>query len=519
MASSGSAPKAARRRLPARTKRLVRDLKKDDFRIHPGYPRLSAKDACAKSYPPLHSCWGNNPVSPYVIPVVKAWPHEQVGPTPANAFGRVRSGYTPLPRLGPREAIVLYGKMPPPGKHMSVTSYVWSQPGHWKAKDYNKWANTSDRPYPMQYMFSTIPANDPKAGRTFSFSSLGDSLNNIIMQRRSGSPFGKKRYFIITPSATTHRAVRRALQAQGVPRSHIFTEQIPSRDKYGPIGPLGMGKDALDFLTFFRYAIPDNPQAANEWWANPPLTVMRVRAPSSLGRVQRYGRLTYGKRTARSEGHLADDLRSLVNAVCDRTSTSLHLTSADCAQPPPASSFVPATIDDFGWTGPYCRKINGWCGDQSDAGLYGTKPLPLDSGQIYAVVDTLATETRNAIYVGLSVNDASTFLAPTGVTDATLKGSADGYAAAVGHTSKFFVHHFTRKCGVLKGLLGNRLSQDCTRITKKMVPPKGDTSAPGHPALKGKFMAGLRDFIEPGTTRGPDTSKLLRPRILKFTKP
>lgn len=495
---------------------LTRDLRASGFRVNPGYPMLWSQEACQQYlYPAFKTCFGNNPVSPYVIPVVKAWPNEHVGPSRPNAFGKVRPGYTPFYRLDPREALVFYGKMPPPGKFMGLQTFEWSQPGHWKTEDFRKWAHTPDRPYPMQYLFETIPPDDPKADRTLSWTSLGDSVNDVVMRRQSGDPWGRTRYFITTPSATTDQAVRRALEAQGVSSSHIFTEKIPSRDELGRIGPLGMGKNAIDFYTFFRYAIPDDQVAAQRWFARPPLTVLRVRAPSGLGPVQRYGMLTYGKRTAQSEAYLAGDLRDLVQAVCDRVRRSARLRSADCAQPPPDSSFVPDPAQDYGWNAPYCRKTHMFCGDQHDAGLYWTKPLPLDAGQVYAVVDTLATETGNATYVGLGVNDASRFLSPTGVTDATLKGSAHGYAATVEHPGKFFVHYFTRSCAVLEGLPGR--PQNCTEITPQMVPPKGITNAPGHPSLRGMFWPGLRDYIAPGTEYGPDTSKLLRPRILTFT--
>ncbi len=496
------------------TKGLVADLRKRGFEVNPGYPILYATDACPKyTYPALHDCFGNNPASPYVIPVVKAWPNEYLGPTPANVFGKVRPGYTPLPRMDPRDAIVIYGTMPPPGKYMSVQTWVWSQPGHWMTKDYKKVASTPNRPIPMQYLFTTIPPNRPNANRVFSFSTLGDVVNNVVMQRQSGYSFGKKRYLILTASATTDHAVRHALQARGVPGRDIFTTQIPSRDKYGPIGPLGMGKNSLDFNTFFRYAIPDNPTAAKKWWANPPLTVLRVRAPSSLGPVRRYGLLTYGKRTAHSEAYLAHDLQNLEDAVCNRASSTAHLQSTNCTHP----LRMVETVDELGWSGPYCRSIKMFCGDQQEAAWFIVKPLPLDSGRVYAVLDTLATETHNATYVGLGVNDASTYLSPAGVLDTTLKGSADGYANTVKNTGKFFVHYFTRDCNSLGKLLDR--SQDCTPITDQMVPPKKDTSAQGHPALKGMFIPALRDYIEPGTTLGAKTSKLLTPRILAFTQP
>lgn len=499
--------------------KVVTDLLRTrGFRVNPGYPMLWGQGACAKYlYPALQTCLGNNPVSPYVMAVVKAWPNEHVGPSPPNTFGQVRRGFTPFYRLSPREAIVIYGKMPPPGKFMGWQAFVWSQPGHWTAKDYNRWARTPNRPYPMQYLFATIPAGDPKAKRTMSWSSFGDSVNNVVMQRRSGDPWGRYRYFVITPSATTDRAVRSALRALGVSNRNVFTEPIPRRDALGTIGPLGLGKNAIDFYTFFRYALPADPTAAQKWWADVPLTVMRVRAPASLGPVRRYAKAKYGKRTARSEEYLAGDMERLLTAVCSEVTSTAQLQSPDCAQPPPASSRVPDPADDYGWNAAYCRKVHMWCGDISDAGLLWTGPLPLDGGQVYAMVDTLATETGNATYVGLGVNDASTFLSPTGVTDATLKGSADRYGPLVGHPDKFYVHYFTRTCDRLGPMLGARLKLDCTEISPDMVPPMGGSAAFGHPALRGAFWPGLRDYIAPGTAHGPDTSKLLRPRILTFS--
>jgi hypothetical protein len=82
---------------------------------------------------------------------------------------------------------------------------------------------------------------------------------------------------------------------------------------------------------------------------------------------------------------------------------------------------------------------------------------------------------------------------------------------------KFYVHYFTRDCRVLEGLPG--LPDSCTEVTPDMVPRKEDTTVAGHPELRGMFWPGLREYIAPGTAHGPDTSKLLRPRILTFTTP
>lgn len=506
------------------TKTLVGDLLASGFQVNPGYPMVLAPDACENyTYPLLKTCFGNNPAGGYATAVVKAWPHEEVGPTSPDVLGRVDPGYTSTYRLGVRDAVVFYGQMPPPGRYMGWQTFQWSQPGRWKAKDYNQVASIPNRPWPMQYRFHTIPPNDPNANRVFSQASLGDIVNNVVMERQSGDSWGKNRYFITTPSETTDQAVRSALHALGVPDDDILTEQIPSRDAYGPIGPLGMGKNAIEFWSTFRYAIPDDPAAAEQWWKTLPLTVLRVRAPSSLGPAQRYGMLTFEEQTTPNpEGYLKGDMQDLVNAVCQRTSSILGLRSADCTQPPPASSIMVNQYRDYGWTGPYCRSLHMWCGDQNDIGAGTIRPLPLDSAEVYAVVSTLGTATGNATYVGLGVNDASTFFAPTGVNDLKLTGSADQYAATVNNADKFFVHYFTRKCETaeMEALVGkNRLDKDCTSISDGMVPPKSDTAALGDPALHGMFFPILRDYIAPGTARGPDQSELLRAQVLSFTKP
>ena len=78
--------------------------------------------------------------------------------------------------------------------------------------------------------------------------------------------------------------------------------------------------------------------------------------------------------------------------------------------------------------GPACRQIGMNClADGQDASYFFAQPRPLDKGRIYAAVGTLATETDNATYVGLSVNDASLIKGALNVDDAKLKGSASSY--------------------------------------------------------------------------------------------
>ena len=270
-----------------------------------------------------------------------------------------------------------------------------------------------------------------------------------------------------------------------------------------------MGKNAIDFITAFRYAVPDDLTAADNWRSSLPLTVLRVRAPASVGPALRYNPLTFEPRTGYDEAYLAGDLQNLVDAVCNSVSSNSSLTSTDCAQSPVMTD----PVHDLGWVGPYCRDVGMDCqGDQQEALFYFSSPLSIDSGQVYAVIDSLATETGNATYVALSANAASMLWGVANLLDTGLKGSAGGYTNTLGNTDKFFVHYFTKNCAVLDAVLANVPggTDNCTELSDQTL---------GDPTLRGSFIFSLRDYIAQGTERGPDFSKVLAPRILTFTQP
>jgi hypothetical protein len=129
-------------------------------------------------------------------------------------------------------------------------------------------------------------------------------------------------------------------------------------------------------------------------------------------------------------------------------------------------------------------------------------------------VGTLATETGNGTYVGLSVNDASLLKGALNVSDMRLKGSAGSYGNAVADPDKFFVHFFTRDCDAIADLTDGA----CTTITTDMVPLANDDKAPGDPKLHGMFSAAVRAYVAPGSERGANPKLQLRPIALTFTR-
>jgi hypothetical protein len=509
--------------------RFIRSLRSNGWEVSVGYPTMYTQADCTYSYPVFHNCFGNNPAAPYVMPVVKSWPDEYVDPAMKNGFGRTRPGHSATYRLDPREAIVFFGRMPPPARYMGLQTWIgttgWvSEDSPWDEDAYEFYASLAGEV--TQYFFATIPGNPD---RLQSFSSIDNIINNVVMEKRCNPvcpPWDEIRYFVITPDQRTDEAVRDVLGSLGVDDGEIFTEGIPKTfvgqdDRVYPygqnpdVGPLGLGEKAVDFLTLLRYAMPEDEQAANAWRKSLPLTVLRVRRHSSCLDPKPYEDRVADDRPTVDEVNdttLSSGLSSLVNAVIARAESQgwVLKTDPDQTNPEPMIDI----LNGLGQFGPQCREIGMNClADGQDASYFMAPPKPLDTGRIYAVVGTLATETGNGTYVGLSVNDSSLLKGVLNVDDTKLKGSAGSYESAVGNWDKFFVHFFTRDCAAIAGLT----DRACTTITRSMVPLAGDDKAPGDADLHGKFSAGLRAYVVPGYERGPDPTKQLPPRTLTFS--
>ena len=484
LAACGSAPTNQSSSLETLTNGLVHELSAN-YQVASGYPKLYTQADCPASYAVLKNCLGNNPAAPYILPIVPTWPNEFSDPAMKNAFGETHPGDSATYRLDPREAIVVFGTLPPPGRYMGLQTYVATQEGTFDQSSSVYQYLEAHIPSSLGVFFDTVPQNP---SRIQSFSDLGNSINNVVINRQSGASFGTVRYFIITPDAGMDQAVRSALGHLGIRSADIFTEPVSSSGVR-----LGLDESADDFVTTMRYALPNDLEAGNTWRQTLPLSVIRVREPPSSARAaQPYAAPVYDARSATPEAQYGGDLNDLVGAVCKRWgSCNGQMPMPDLEAPP------------FNMVGPACRPIGMNClAPTQDTPYYFSNDLTLDHGEIYAVVDTLATETGNATYVSLGINETSKLLGVANVDDPALKGSAASYASTVHDTGKLFVYYLTRNCAGLENLTGG----NCLSITNDMVPPGGS------------FKISLRDYVRPGTARGPDSAQLLKPMVMKVTR-
>ena len=115
----------------------------------------------------------------------------------------------------------------------------------------------------------------------------------------------------------------------------------------------------------------------------------------------------------------------------------------------------------------------------------------------------LATEDGNASYAGIAAMDSLKFKAFANVSGAILKGTAASYSGVVNNTDKFYAYYFGRNCSGLDALTdGNYLN-----ISTDMV------------AQDESLSLAQRNYLRPGTLRGPNPQQLLTPRYIKLTRP
>jgi len=472
----------------------MHDLRKEGFEVSRGYFKLWTIDDCDFTADIMGVCYGNNPAAPYVITTLPTWPEEYVDPETSNLWEPSKEAYHDVYRFDPREALLIYGKLPPPGAYFSEQTWIFSRVGEYDTEsetymDINEYLSDL-----VPIFFSQIPGHPE---RIQSFSSLSNIINNVVIEQQSGASFDQNRYFIITPDEFMDTAIRKALAGISVKDEDVFTEQIPSDMN------VGLDESADDFTTWFRYANPDDggdpgtPSYA--WRKNLPLVVLRVRDIQPDREPQKYPPVVLEDRTAVNESPLKQDLTDLLYAVSSKWGQPCSQT--DCSDR--AGTFVDLQMFPAYLVGPLCREIGANClGDTQDTiyQIYG--PLPLDSGEIYAIAGTLGTETGNATYVGFGLNQMGTMKGVANLSNEDLRGTANGYEAEAANTEKLYLYYFTRDCSGVEDLTGDQ----CFAL---------DTYFPAGIQM----VISVREYVKPGTLRGPDSSLVLPPMMLQVQRP
>ena len=478
---------------------FITDLQKHDFTVAQGGFRLWAIEDCPQSFAVMGTCYFNNPAAPYVMAVVPYWADEFADPATEGAFGPTEAGFGTTFRLAPNEAIVIYGVLPPRAAYLGIQSYLFTRKGTYRTD--NATYELMSKIGAQGVFFHTLPGNDERIG---SFDSLSNSNNNAVIERQSGAVWNQVRYFIITPDPYMDAQVRQTLHRLSVRDKDIFTERIPSNMR------LGLDPDADDFVTGIRYSMPadggEEGTASYEWRHQPTLTLLRIRdarPPRPDRRYPAWRDHSPDRRTASDEWGLETDLNRLVQSVSEAWGQG-------CSDPTcsgRAARFIDTQTPDFNLVGPKCDNIGMDClGDTQDATYQFRGGFGFDDNEVYAVVGTLGTATGNATYVSLGINNFRLRLGAENVEGTKLVGSADpDWYPGVENPDKLYVYYFTRHCEDLEGL------------THGFCLSVGDTAFAVPPGVRATIVE--RDYLRPGTERGPDSRFTLPSTVLKLRRP
>ncbi len=488
----------------SKAQQLIANLQEQGFEVSRGYMRLLTEEDCPYSFAQIGTCAATNPAAPYITISVPPWPKEFVDPAIDQTWGPKVEGFSPIYRFDPREAIVILGKLPPPAAYFGLQTYLFTRQDNFDTKSAPYQYIAENLPNALDAFFTEIPQN-PK--RLLSYSSLTNSINNVVIERQSGTAFDQVRFFIVTPDQFMDKEVRTALGKTLVDDEDIFTEPIPGNMR------TGLNKPSDDFVTLLRYAMPKDGggdgTASDTWRKELPLVVLRIRDTSPGRKADPYPPTVFEERTANDELELKPYLLALVDSVGARWNQCV---GAGCAYP--AMPFRILQLPPIEMVGPNCIEIGMNCnGDTHDAAYqYTTSVMMSDDDVVYAVAGTLGIRTGNATYVGLGLTKSMTQSGFANLSDEDLKDTASAYdARGVENTDKFYLYYFARDCSALVGLTDDH----CMEISKDELPPCYDPTSKTCDNLK----FSVRDYIRPNTQRRPASEGKLPSLVLTLHRP
>jgi hypothetical protein len=199
--------------LEQKVQALRNDLEASGHEVERGYWTLWGAEDCKFPLRTVGFCYGNNPTAPYLIAVVPQWKEEFTDRRLQQAILQARRNMSPTYRFDRREALVVLAEMPPPASYFGIATNIFTRQDVRNDNDpiFQKLGN-QNLPALQDILFSP----SPNPSRRMILASLGNTINNVVMEGVNGPPWGKQRYVVITPDQDMADEIIAALGRAGV---------------------------------------------------------------------------------------------------------------------------------------------------------------------------------------------------------------------------------------------------------------------------------------------------------------
>ena len=331
------------------------------------------------------------------------------------------------------------------------------------------------------------------------FASLGDSLNNLVINTTDDASFdagvgGKLTAIATTADAVTLQQVQAAVLKAGVPSKALNLDAIPS-------SLLNMQKDrTLRFIMLHRASIWKDEDERNAYF-NQNRKILFITPPptTSINPIPLLPLRKPGTGTSEiSMPKIASDLQLLREAIIKRfTSNGQH------KNVPPG--FNNGTLKSLGLDGFKCLREGLNCrGDNRDTHYLQYHDDQFASDEIYVIYGTNSVLTGKCTYSNFGlysisknpiVNRSKFTSTNLTVDNRKMSGSAASYGVSNDH---LFAYILARNC--------EGYADFCLQVDTKQVP------------VKKMWAVAYRPYLEPSTKTGPLLSEIVAPMTLKFEK-
>jgi len=424
-------------------------------------------------------------------------------PNPSNFFYR----------LSDNDALITVVQYPAKAAYFSYLSYVFtSATSHYPAQ--------TTPPNPQQ-------VKSPNPNRYEIFGSVGNAVNNVVVQNQNGLPWnGKVITHVTTSNATLADNIVIDLVAQGIDRNSIFIEKLGSNVR------TGRDQDADDLMTLIRYALPEEQITADNWYASLSSNVLIYKVSKPSLSVVRYPPNQYTKRTGTDETSLNSALTELAGLLQAWSTTNQPPSSTGLSAATTTSPFKP-TVNDVngepqGIVGSTCIADGTLCaGDNQDTSNYPNSPdFYLSSNSVLFVAGVDHNQFNNSSYISLSIYNAKEFAGiasssqanvnAVGFNSGSLTGSDQtvGSAQSVLQTLGLYDSATPTLKSVLPKLYVALVSKNCSTVpvsAQYCINLNGDTLIPDDKTPISIFE---RSYIRPGDTNGADVNVMVLPQVI-----